>query len=94
MEVVTGTISRVTFATNGDLKFSFARDLTEIARNAIRAAREPIPDASVLPELGLHGIEMSVEGFSHQPAILEVRFPAFQEHLDLTFRLADLVRFH
>lgn len=75
MEVVTGTISRVTFATNGDLKFSFARDLTEIARNAIHAARDPILDVSVLPELGMHG-EMSDEGFSHQSAILEVGLPA------------------
>jgi hypothetical protein len=66
MEVVAGSISRVDFATNGDLKFSFARDLTNIARTAIDASKEPISET--LPEFGLHANEVSHGGIAHNPS--------------------------
>ena len=70
MEVVAGSISRIDVATRGDLKFSFARDLANIARNAIHAAKDPISDA--LPSLSLHGNEMSHDAFCTNSSDIEV----------------------
>lgn len=84
MEVVAGTISRVDFATNGNLKFSFAHDLTNIARSTIYTAREPNPEINALPELGIYDKDLSQNGFSHPATFLEVSLPAlFTKHICL-----------
>ena len=73
MEAVAGSISRVDFATHGDLQFSFARDLTNIARSVIHAsnAKESTSSDAFLG-LGLHANDMSQDGFSHNSSYLEV----------------------
>lgn len=70
MEVVAGSISRVDFATNGDLKFSFPRDLTHMARSVIDASKEPASET--FPGLSLHENDMSQDGFSRNPSYFEV----------------------
>lgn len=70
MEVITGCMSRIEYATNGDFKIPFARDLTNIARRAISTARDPSTD--MLPPFGLQGYEMSQEQIPCGPSYLEV----------------------
>jgi hypothetical protein len=74
METVAGSMSRIDYATNGDRKFSFARELTNIARATIFTyPKEPMSDA--LPEL---------EPFHHAP-FLDVSHSAFRWHLSPSY---------
>ncbi|KEF53908.1 uncharacterized protein A1O9_10310 [Exophiala aquamarina CBS 119918] len=74
MEVVAGSISLIGYVTNGDLKFSFARELTNIARTALVAARESQSDS--LPGLHANGDDQLQEIFPQQPSsFFEVSCP-------------------
>lgn len=78
MEVVAGSFSRIEYASNGDCKIPFPRELTNIARMAIFAAKEPTSDA--LTAVDVPGYDLTRDALCYGTSYLEVPLPGTRSY--------------